>query len=99
MTGHRCRRSPRDAIRSVSSRQEGRHDEAFTSSTSALPRDIVEKLNRDTTTVLGAASMQEMLARIGAEPMPMTAKEFSSFIGEELAANEALIKSIGLKPI
>jgi tripartite-type tricarboxylate transporter receptor subunit TctC len=63
------------------------------------PRDIIEKLNRDTTIVLGAASMREMLARIGAEPMLMTIREFNSFIGEDFASNEALIKSIGLKPL
>ncbi len=63
------------------------------------PREIIERLSRDTTAVVQTAHVREKLAKIGAEPMIMTQTEFDTFIRDEFLANEALIKSIGLVPI
>lgn len=62
-------------------------------------RAVVERLNHDTNMVLSAVGAREKLAKIGAEPMIMTATDFDAFIGREFVANEALVKSIGLTPI
>ena len=63
------------------------------------PGDVVERLNRDTSIVLGTPSMREKLSNIGAEPMIMAAADFDAMIKEEFIANAALVKSIGLTPI
>jgi tripartite-type tricarboxylate transporter receptor subunit TctC len=63
------------------------------------PTAIVERLNRDSAAVLGTSSMREKFARIGAEPMIMTATNFEAFIAEEYRANGALVRAIGLAPV
>jgi tripartite-type tricarboxylate transporter receptor subunit TctC len=63
------------------------------------PRGIVEQLNREITKVLTSSSIRNELAKIGAEPMIMTATDFDAFIRDEFSANETLVKAIGLKPM
>ena len=59
-------------------------------------RDIVERINREVAAVLGSAEIVARLSRAGAEPLPMTAAEFETLRRTELAANETLVKSIGI---
>jgi tripartite-type tricarboxylate transporter receptor subunit TctC len=62
------------------------------------PREIVERLHYETRKVVSIPSVQEKIAKIGADPMLMTSQEFEDMIKDEFATNAALIKSIGLTP-
>lgn len=62
------------------------------------PRDIVEKLNRETRQALQEPKVREKLATLGVDPMVMTPSEFDAQIAKELVENAALVKAIGLKP-
>jgi tripartite-type tricarboxylate transporter receptor subunit TctC len=61
------------------------------------PRDIIDRLNRETLTALQAPKVRDRLATLGVEPMTMTSKEFDSYVQQEFAVNAALVKAIGLK--
>lgn len=61
------------------------------------PRDIINRLYEETQKALASPEVKERLAKLGAEPMPMTAAEFDAYIKDELASNEKLIKAAGIK--
>ncbi|HKA73026.1 MAG TPA: tripartite tricarboxylate transporter substrate binding protein [Xanthobacteraceae bacterium] len=61
------------------------------------PRDVVDRLYRETAQVLQNAGVQEKLAALGAEPMAMTPQEFDSFLRDEIAMNARLVKAAGIK--
>ncbi len=62
------------------------------------PRDIVDKLNRETLKALQTPKLREKLAALGLDPMVMTPKEFDAHVQKEIALNAALVKAIGIKP-
>lgn len=62
------------------------------------PRDIVDKLHRETLKALQAPKLREKLATLGLEPMVMTPKEFDAYVQKEIAINAALVKAAGIKP-
>jgi tripartite-type tricarboxylate transporter receptor subunit TctC len=62
------------------------------------PRDIVDKLNRETLRVLQAPKLRERLAGLGLDPMVMTPGEFDAYVQREVALNATLVKAIGLRP-
>jgi tripartite-type tricarboxylate transporter receptor subunit TctC len=64
----------------------------------ATPRDIVEKLHRETATVLQERAVVEKLAALGVEPLPMTPAAFDAHVKREIAINAALVKATGLTP-
>jgi tripartite-type tricarboxylate transporter receptor subunit TctC len=41
--------------------------------------------------------LKERMAKIGAEPMLMTPKEFDAYIKMEIGTNAALVKAAGIK--
>jgi tripartite-type tricarboxylate transporter receptor subunit TctC len=57
------------------------------------PRDIVEKLQRETAKALQAPSVQSRFATLGVEPMPMTLDQFNRFFRDDVAAAVALVKA------
>ena len=61
------------------------------------PRDIVDKLNRETVKALQSAGTLEKLAKSGADAMPMTPQQFEALVAKELPANAELIKAAGIK--
>jgi tripartite-type tricarboxylate transporter receptor subunit TctC len=61
------------------------------------PRDIVNRLAEETQKALASPEVKERLAKLGAEPMPMTPDQFDAFIRDEMSANEKLIKAAGIK--
>jgi tripartite-type tricarboxylate transporter receptor subunit TctC len=61
------------------------------------PRDVVERLYRETQRALGTAAVMEKFQPQGIEPMPMTSAEFDELIKKEIASNIALVKAAGLK--
>lgn len=62
------------------------------------PRDIVDKLYRETLKALQDSKVRDKLARLGVDPMGLTPSEFDSLVARELAINAALVSTIGLKP-
>ena len=64
----------------------------------ATPRDIVEKMNRETSKALLAPRLRERLAQLGLDPMPMGAREFDAFLQREIELNARLVRQAGLKP-
>lgn len=61
------------------------------------PRDIVNRLNRETVKVLATPELKDRLAKIGAEPFTMTPEEFDTMIRREIVENERLVKAAGIK--
>ena len=57
------------------------------------PRDIVEKLHRETAKALADPAVRQRLAAIGVEPMEMSLAEFDAFFREDVEANVALVKA------
>ena len=61
------------------------------------PRDVVERLNRETLAALQTPKLRERFAQMGLDAMPMRPEEFQAFVRSEVAMNAALVKRIGLK--
>jgi tripartite-type tricarboxylate transporter receptor subunit TctC len=61
------------------------------------PAAIVARLNDEFRRALASGEMRERLARMGAEPAPMTSAEFAAFIRAELAKYEKVVKFSGAK--
>ena len=62
------------------------------------PREIVDKLHRETLKALQEPKVRDKLAKLGVDPMVMTPTEFDALVAKEIAINAALVKAIGLKP-
>ena len=62
------------------------------------PREIVDKLNRETLKALQEPKVRDKLAALGFEPMVMTPAQFAAHVEKEIALNAALVKAAGLKP-
>ena len=62
------------------------------------PREIVERLHRETQKALRAPGMPEKLAQHGVEPMPISSESFDALIRNEIETNIALMKTAGIKP-
>jgi len=61
------------------------------------PRDIVERLNRETLKALQTPKVREKLTGLGVDPMPMSPDEFAAHVEREVALNAALAQKAGLK--
>jgi tripartite-type tricarboxylate transporter receptor subunit TctC len=61
------------------------------------PRDIVNRLHRETSAALQTAKISEKLTALGVDPMVMSPAEFDAHVVKEIALNAALVKAIGLK--
>ena len=61
------------------------------------PREIVDKLNRETLKALQEPKVRDKLAALGFELMVMTPAEFAAHVEREIAVNAALVKATGLK--
>jgi tripartite-type tricarboxylate transporter receptor subunit TctC len=61
------------------------------------PRDIVEKFHAVGVKVLAEPAMQDNLAKLGVEALPMTPAEMDDLVRRETAANMDVIKAAGIK--
>jgi tripartite-type tricarboxylate transporter receptor subunit TctC len=61
------------------------------------PREIVDRLNRETLKALQEPKVRDKLAALGFDPMIMTPAEFAAHVEKEIAVNAALVKAAGLK--
>jgi tripartite-type tricarboxylate transporter receptor subunit TctC len=61
------------------------------------PADVVEKINRDVNRVLRDGEVQQRMAALGAEPMPMTPAEFDRFMRSEMDEAAKVVKAAAIK--
>jgi tripartite-type tricarboxylate transporter receptor subunit TctC len=64
---------------------------------SKTPRDVVEKFHAAGVKVLAEPAMQNNLARLGVEALPMTPAEMDDLVKRETAANMEVVKAAGIK--
>jgi tripartite-type tricarboxylate transporter receptor subunit TctC len=57
------------------------------------PHAIAEKLHDEVTKALSVPDVQQRLAAVGVDPMPMTLAEFDAFFKKDVAANLELVKT------
>jgi tripartite-type tricarboxylate transporter receptor subunit TctC len=62
------------------------------------PRDIVDKLHRETLKALQAPNVRDRLAGLGVDPLVLSPSELDALVTKEVAINAALVQAIGLKP-
>jgi tripartite-type tricarboxylate transporter receptor subunit TctC len=63
---------------------------------SKTPRAIVGKLHDEVMEALALSSVQERLAKIGVEKLPMSIAVFDKFFKDDVAANLALVKAANI---
>lgn len=62
------------------------------------PRPIVERLNREVVAALKQKDIEDKIANLGGEPMPMSTQDFDAFLRREIALNIEIVKASGFKP-
>jgi tripartite-type tricarboxylate transporter receptor subunit TctC len=62
------------------------------------PADVVSRLHAETVKALAVASVQERLAKIGQEPLPMSPAEFEAYFHADVRDTAKLMASAGHKP-
>jgi tripartite-type tricarboxylate transporter receptor subunit TctC len=62
------------------------------------PREIVQRLYEEIAKALHDPGVQEKLAKLGVQPMPMTPAQFDEYVRKELEQNAVLVKAAGIKP-
>jgi tripartite-type tricarboxylate transporter receptor subunit TctC len=62
------------------------------------PQPILERLQKEIVSVVGAAETREALDKAGAEPITSTPAELAAMIRDGVAKYAAVIKSAGIKP-
>ncbi|MGA8410869.1 MAG: tripartite tricarboxylate transporter substrate-binding protein, partial [Xanthobacteraceae bacterium] len=60
------------------------------------PRAIVDRLHDEVVNALALPSVQERLATIGVEKLPMTVAEFDQFFKDDVATNLELVKAANI---
>jgi tripartite-type tricarboxylate transporter receptor subunit TctC len=63
-----------------------------------IPRSIVDKLHAETQKALDMPAVQEKLAKLGVQPMPMGVDQFDKFFRDDVAATVKLGKEAGIVP-
>src|SRR5436190_9442687 len=64
---------------------------------SAMPADLVERINKDVQRALASSEINERFANLGAEAMPMTPAQFKKFVGDEMDAGAKIVKAANIK--
>ena len=60
------------------------------------PHDIVARVHQETSKALQVPVVQQRLATLGAEPMPMSLEEFDRYFREDVEANDRLAKAANI---
>jgi len=61
------------------------------------PKPVQDKLYAEIKKALDTPEIKERMAKLGADPMPMTAAEFDKLVRSEVDMNKALVKAAGVK--
>ena len=65
---------------------------------SGLPKEIVERLNREIVKALDAPEVKKRMAQEGMDVVAMDAPAFAKFVEDELARWTPMVKASGAKP-
>jgi tripartite-type tricarboxylate transporter receptor subunit TctC len=60
------------------------------------PRDVVGRLHAETTKAVQEPAVQEKLAKLGVEPLAMSAEEFDKYFRDDVLATAKLVKDAGV---
>ena len=60
------------------------------------PREIVNRLYKETAAAVQVPEVKERLSRLGAEPLTMPPEQFDAYVKQELRANAVLVKEAGI---
>lgn len=63
----------------------------------ALPANLRTRINGDVVAILGDADLKQRLAKLGAEPGPMSADEFSRFVKNDVAKWAKVVRASGAR--
>jgi tripartite-type tricarboxylate transporter receptor subunit TctC len=61
------------------------------------PSDVIDKIARDVRSAAESSEVKERLTTLGAEPIPMTPREFKQFVDTEIVESGKVIKAAGIK--
>jgi len=61
------------------------------------PREIVDRLRRETTRALQTPKVRDKLTTLGVDAMPMSGDEFAAYVEKQVTADAALVQAIGLR--
>ena len=62
------------------------------------PRNIVDRLHRETLKALQAPKVRDRFAALVIDPMAMTPDDFNAYVQKDIAVNAALVQAAGIKP-
>ena len=62
------------------------------------PRAIVDRLHDESQAAMKVASVQERLAKVGSEDMPMSVDQFAKFFRDDVLTTTKLMQQLGIKP-
>ena len=63
------------------------------------PREIVDRIHSESVKAMQLPVVQERLAKVGSEPMPMGVDEFGKYFREDVLATAQLMQRVGVKPV
>ncbi len=63
----------------------------------ATPTAVVKKLNDEALKALASPELKERMAKLGADPLPMTPEAFNAYIKSEIEVAERIVKAANLK--
>jgi len=63
----------------------------------ATPAAVVKKLNEEALKALNSPELKERMAKLGADPMPMSPEAFNAYIKSEMDVAARIVKVAGLK--
>jgi tripartite-type tricarboxylate transporter receptor subunit TctC len=61
------------------------------------PREIIDRLHRETVAALKQPKVNDKLAALGVDPMELSSREFDALVERDIAADDNLVKALGLK--
>ena len=61
------------------------------------PRPVVQRIHAEVARALGEPDMRERLAKLGAEPMPMTPEAFDAYMRKQLVELGGMLRAAGVK--
>jgi len=61
------------------------------------PPDVVARIHRDTVAALQNADVKERFAALSVDPGGGSSREFATYVAEEIAKYDALVKRLGIK--
>ena len=59
--------------------------------------NVIDRLYKEMQAAMASPDVKDRLAKLGADPMPMTPDQFDAYVKGEVATNTALVKKANIK--